>query len=416
MTEPRVLVISNTALKTTNANGQVLLGVLSQIPVENRASFFIQNTIPEKSTSKTAFRITDTERLHSYFNGKAQGTVLDPAQEATETKDVQTGHGKESFFRHLVRDRVWNHGKWDPSLLYHWILEFRPTVILFMSGRSPFMFNLVYDISLHFGLPVVIYTGEDEYWHKPKFLNLWDAILRHKLHKATKRLNQRVRHYIVSNDKIAQLFKDTFHLPVTAIMPSTEAQPVSKINSKGFLFYGGNLKPGRYQSLKDISLALSKIAPEKMIDVYSNDIDDKIRRCLAPLKNVVLHDAVPRKELNEARSKAFLLLHFESFSSKIRPMIQNAFSTKIPDCLGSGIPFLVYAPKYCGFSTYLSAHPEAVAYASNLIDLNLLLKQAIFDEKYRAGLVSNSLVLVKENHDSIRNGLIQKQILSEAKL
>lgn len=97
-------------------------------------------------------------------------------------------------------------------------------------------------------------------------------------------------------------------------------------------------------------------------------------------------------------------------------MIQNAFSTKIPDCLGSGIPFLVYAPKYCGFSSYLSAHPEAVAYASNLNDLNMLLKQAIFDEKYRVRLVSNSLVLAKENHDLIRNGLIQKQILGEAKL
>jgi hypothetical protein len=416
MAEPRVLVISNTALKMSNANGQVLLGVLSEIPVENRASFFIQNTIPEKGTSKTAFRITDSERLHSFFSGHDKGTIIDPSIDSASPKDIQTGHGKESFFRHVVRDDVWNHGRWDRSLLYSWISEFKPTVILFLSGRSPFMNNLVYQLSIHFNLPVVIYTGEDEYWHPAKFLNLWDAVLRNKLRKATRRLNTRVCHYIVSNEKIGQLFSSTFHLPVTAIMPSTSVTPVARPSSTGSLFYGGNLKPGRFESLRDIAKALAMVDPRLHIDVYSNDIDEPIRHYLASSNNVILHDAVTRQELNEARSQAFLLIHFESFSKKIRPMIQNAFSTKIPDCLASGIPFLVYAPSYCGFSQYFLANPQAVCYVSDPGKLVESLKKVLQDAAYRSSLVQQALILVHQYHNEKTNGEIQKQILSEARL
>jgi len=415
--EPRVLIISNTAIKRSNSNGLCLLNVLSAIPVSNIASFYIQASFPDKGVVSSSFRLTDAEKLHSYFNGKSIGTIItDDSFSQPQDQDIQHGSGKESFFRHLLREEVWQHGKWDRKHFYDWISEFKPTVILFMNGRSPFMFDITRQISEKFNIPVVIFSSEDEYWHQPKVGNLWDALLRKKLRKATLRLNKRVAHVVTFNDKLKNLYETEFHLPVTTIMPSSDAKAVAKVNLSGNLFYGGNLKPYRFESLEAISQALIQIQSPRKIDVYSNDIDEKIRNRLSSLPNVIVHEAVPRSDLESLRDQAFLLIHFESFSKKARPLIQNAFSSKIADCFASGIPFFVYAPKCCGFSSYFSAHSNALCFVSLPQELAAALQKVLTDTSYCQTLVSNALSLAKENHAIPANAARMKSILEEARL
>jgi hypothetical protein len=417
MAEPQVLVISNTAIKRSNSNGLCLLNVLSSIPVSNLASFYIQNTYPDKGVVSSSFRLTDSEKLHSYFKAKADGTIIDDSSIAdSKDQDVQQGSGKESFFRHLIRENVWQHGKWNRQKFYDWIAAFKPTVILFMNGRSPFMFDITREVSEKFNIPVAIFSSEDEYWHKPKAGNLWDLILRKKLKKATLRLNKRVAHVITFNDKLKGLNETEFHLPVTTIMPSSDEMPVKAINPNGNLFYGGNLKPYRFEALAEISQTLIAIQSPRKIDVYSNDVDDNIRTHIASLPNVILHEAVTRKALEPLRKEAFLLIHFESSSKKARPLIQNAFSSKIADCLSSGIPFFVYAPNYCGFSAYFDANPNAVCYVKDQKELAPSLSKVLNDENYRNDLVKNALVLAQKNHSIEKNATLTKDILLEAHL
>ncbi|OPZ24678.1 MAG: hypothetical protein BWZ03_00037 [bacterium ADurb.BinA186] len=415
--EPRVLIISNTAIKRSNSNGLCLLNVLSTIPVSNIASFYIQDSFPDKGVVSSSFRLTDSEKLHSYFNGHSDGTVITDAS-ITEPKDqdIQHGSGKESFFRHLIREKVWQHGKWNRKKFEDWISEFKPNVILFMNGRSPFMFDITRQVSQQFNIPVIIFSSEDEYWHKPKAGNLWDLILRKKLKKATKRLNSRVAHVITFNDKLKDLYESEFHLPVTTIMPASDVTPVKTVNAAGNLFYGGNLKPYRYEALAELSEALLEIGSKRSIDVYSNDIDPKIKSRLASFSNVVVHEAVARKDLQPLREQAALLIHFESDSKKAKPLIQHAFSSKIADCLSSGIPFFVYAPNYCGFSAYFEQNSDAVCYVEKKEDLKPALLKALTDQEYRASLVKNAIQLATKNHNIKGNADLTKKILSEAHL
>jgi hypothetical protein len=415
--ETRVLVISNTAIKRSNSNGLCLLNVLSTISVSNIASFYIQDSFPDKGVVSSSFRLTDSEKLHSYFNGRSEGTIIIDAS-ITESKDqdIQHGSGKESFFRHLIREKVWQHGKWNRKAFYDWAAEFQPTVILFMNGRSPFMFDITRQVSQKFNIPVVIFSSEDEYWHKPQAGNLWDFLLREKLKKATKRLNERVAHVITFNDKLKDLYELEFRLPVTTIMPASGIAPVKAVNAAGNLFYGGNLKPYRYEALAELSEALLEIGSKRSIDVYSNDIDPKIKSRLASFSNVVVHEAVARKDLEPLREQAALLIHFESDSKKAKPLIQHAFSSKIADCLSSGIPFFVCAPNYCGFSSYFEQNPDAVCYIEKKKDLKPALLKALTDQEYRATLVKNALQLSAKNHNIKVNADLTKKILSEAHL
>jgi len=418
MSEPRVLVISNTAIKRSNSNGLSILNALSAIPPSSIASFFIQDSMPDSGIASTSFRLTDKEKLHSFFSGRNQGSILgDCLETSSGSRDVQTGRKNESFFRHLVRNFVWKHGRWNKRFLYTWISAFSPTVIFFMNGRSPFMFDLVDEISLHFNIPVVLFSSEDEFWHAPQKGNLFDVILRNKLKKSTWRLVKRVSHVIAFSDKLADLYKNEFHLPVSTVMPSAvNVNALSSSDSKGPLFYGGNLKPYRFEALSEVSHALSFVDPKRKIEVYSNDVDDSVRKWLVSLPNVILHEAVSRSELESLRSQASLLLHFESFSRRAEPLIQNAFSSKISDCLSSGIPFFVFAPSYCGFSPYLASHLDAVSYVDNKEVLTSALQKALYDENYRASLVKNALALAKKNHDVAVNAVLVKNILMEAHL
>jgi hypothetical protein len=112
--------------------------------------------------------------------------------------------------------------------------------------------------------------------------NLWDLILAEEAQESNQRLNKRVAHVITFNDKLKELYETEFHLPVTTIMPSSDETPVKAINPNGNLFYGGNLKPYRFEALAEISEALLEIQSKRKIDVYSNDIDP-IFRHVSPL-------------------------------------------------------------------------------------------------------------------------------------
>ncbi len=412
---PRVLVISNTALKRSNSNGLSILSILSAIPQSSIASFYIQDTYPDKGVASTHFRLTDSEKIHSFFIGGRNGTIVtdESIPDVKESIDAQDASikGKESFFNHDARNFIWKRGYWNKKKLYAWVGDFRPTVILFMNGRSPFMFDITRDIARRFSIPVVYYASEDEYWHPST--NFWDNILRKNLKKATLGLNQCVKHVIAFHDKLGKMYEDEFHLPVTVIMPSTSLEPVDKVNGGGNWLYAGNLKPYRYESLKDISIVLAEADPKRIIDVYSNDIDDEIKDYLSSCTNVALHEALPRNVLNNVRRNASVLLHFESFSPKARPLIQNAFSSKIADCLALGIPFLVYAPDYCGFSPYLVQEKDAVSFARAKSELPACVQTLIVDSKARQNMSRAATALANVYHDLCRNSERVKSLLKQ---
>ena len=404
MDAPRVLIISNTALCKANSNGYSILSIMKCIPVDHRASFYIQDALPNKGTACSHFRLTDSEKLKSVVTGKHKGTVItDESIGGYADSAASSGNAsnKESFFRHLMRDYIWTFGRWNRKPLYDWVKEFNPTVILFMNGRSPFMFNIVNDLSQRFDIPVVYFTSEDEYWHPP--VDFWDRILRRRLRKATIRLNARVRHVIAFNDKLAELYRKEFGIPVTTIMPSSEEKPVDDISKGKGLLYAGNLKPYRYESLADIAKALKEVSPQEHIDVYSNDIDDDIRAFLSPYDNILMHDPVSREEVSELRRRAFVLFHFESFSEKAKPLIQHAFSSKVADCLALGIPFLVYAPEYCAFSSYMKDNPHSSCYVWRPDQLSQAIVKILFDADYRRALAENSHQLAMRDFDTMNN-------------
>ncbi len=415
---PRVLVISNTALKRSNSNGDTILSLLSQLPFDHVMSFYLQNAIPDKDAATCSFRITDSERLHSFFNGKVAGTMFKNDEiDATVAADSRNRVSyRESFFAHDVREFVWKHGKWDKRVFYRAVDDFAPTVILVLASRTSFMLDIATEVSKRNGIPIVVLTGENEYFRKPKALNFWDHILRKHLKRSYWNMMPFVSGIIVTNNKIALEYANEFMKPVHVLMPSitlenTNAQN-QHLDGKG-LIYGGNLEPFRYVSLLEISSALHELAPDEVINVYSGDVSTKVKSLLDKRPNICLHDPVPKDELIKLISESKCVLHFESFGKKAAPLIQNAFSGKIAECLNSGVPFFVYAPDYCAFSPYFSAHKDSLFYVNNPTDLRSRLSMCLNDNQKRKQVVGNALALVKMFHNETTNSRTCLEILCQ---
>lgn len=400
---PRVLLISNTALRRDNSNGNLLLNHLSTLPKENLASFYIQDAYPDVGSAGTYFRFTDKEKAKSFFSGKNNGFAFidKDIPISKEQGPILVGKHKsikESAIGHILRERVWKSGKWDRTLLYDWIKEFNPTVILVMVGRSSFILNLTYDIAEQFNIPIVVFTTEDEYFHKYPFYKIFKNHLQRKLKKSYKHMFSKVKRVIAHHDKLNKLFKDEFNKETITIYPSTNYKVADKFidNKDGDIVYVGNIQPNRVYSLKIIADTLYSIDQTQKIHLYCGDINKQSLKLIKKMNNVIIHDPLPKKDIELVLRKAKLVLHFESFRKKDKVLIENSFSGKLIDILTIGRPLLVFAPTYTPYDEILKRNENAFFYESNPSKLKKIFLLCLYSNVARNSSFDNALKLLKK--------------------
>ena len=404
----RVLVVTNNALRKTNANGTTFINLLSTFDKDEVITFSIDGAIPDKGVAIAHYKTTDSEHLKNFFRKKNLGkTILD--SELKEEKNISNNVGKhksikESSLGLAIREFIWKHGRWDKTGLYNFIETYKPSIILFQCSRTIFMVNLVKELSIMFNIPIMIYTGEDEYFHKYPFYKLIKNSLQRKMKKAYKEMFKNVKQVICTQSKLEKKYHEEFKVDSTTIMPacSFEVNKEPIINKNGHIMYIGNINPNRYDSLVEFSNVLSKIDNSIVIDVYSGDITIKVRKLFSKHPNIVINDPVSKKEIPSLMKKARLLIHVESFKKKDKVLIENGFSTKIPDSLASGVPFILYGPSYCGFSYYFQ-NATTPRYIDNFSSLEDILYKSLNDEEYIISLVKEGFVLAKNNHNKELN-------------
>jgi hypothetical protein len=117
--------------------------------------------------------------------------------------------------------------------------------------------------------------------------------------------------------------------------------------------YFGNISDGRTDSLIDVANALSNLDKPYSFDVYGPVGREKDLQKLQSCPLLHYHQPIPYEQVRKLAEDSDLLIHVESFDPFIAKDRKNAFSTKIMDCLASGRPFLLYAPKEMAESRFL---------------------------------------------------------------
>lgn len=416
---PRLLILANSCLSATNSNGRTLQNFLIGWPAEKIAQFYIKNQLPDFSVCRRYFRVTDRQALDAFLGKEAKGERILP-QEAPGPSGSEKRSNRNPVTM-LLRELVWNSGRWKKSGFIHWVEEFAPQVILLQAGDSGFMLRLARTLARRYGIPLVIYNSEAYYFKKHNYFRTKGAagwlypLFRWNFRRELGAAVAQASVSIYINEELKQAYDDAFSAPSVCIYTGTQIHPKKTEKSAGSLrvAYLGNTGVGRHEQLVELAQILRSVSPGTRLDVYGSVTTDAARQALEGCPAICYHGLVPYEQVLRVMAEADVLVHVENFSDFYRKDSRYAFSTKIADSLASGTCFLLYAPEELVCTAYIRQH-EAGYTATDPEQLEQILRRLCTEPESRSRYLDNARALVEKNHRAQKNAAAFQALLTDA--
>lgn len=420
--ETRVLVISHNPLSKEESNGRTLLNYLSGFPLEQVANLYINNASYRQSKLLSSFCVSDRDVFKSIFTRNCGKRLESGETEPINKRNIAKKRNRKNktCFHVLIRDLLWRIGRPFSKRLMAWLAETKPNVIVCYSGDFPYLASLCTKISRFLKIPAVMvntenYLLKDHDWLPRKRL-LQKTICSNILQK---KLISTFGHSFIENptvyltkDLLIEHSRQFFNDKSTWIGNSTNVKPVlysqRKINNA---YYFGNFGLGRSDSLAKIFQMAQKYNPVFQLICYGKGSETDIRKLKEA--GIDYRGFLPYEDLmKEVGEKADLLIHCEGTDAYFENDTRNAFSTKIPDLLATGLPTLFYASDSFCFVRYLKENSIRFV-AANDIELEDALKE-IFSKKFSSDDADamQRLTLVEKNHNLQRNAEKFKAVIA----
>ncbi len=454
--EQRILVVSNEAFSDSSSNGRTLKNLLLGIPVESIAQFYLHGT-PDTDFCHRYFQVSDHDALRAFlgktpvkiipeknqqavdasvksFDSNRSSlpiaeTVFNTSAQASEEKPSVSKEQKisipspvqpvKSYRNRVIRNVVWQSYRWWKQDFSQFLQTFQPTVVLLQAGDAPFMYAIARRIAKRYGARLMMYNSESYVLKKQMYASrkpskFWHFWLMSSLKKQYRKFMKKADYCVYSTEALEAAYQSKYPHPgkSTALYTVSTMQQLSPTpaDDRFHILYCGNLGVGRAPVLNEIADILKELDPTIVLDIYGKFPSDSVCAAICRNENVHYGGVVPYSQVPTLMSKASLLLHCEH-PDRLENL-RYAFSTKIADCLASGIPFLVYAPREYPFVVYLEK-ASAAHVAANKGELIQVVKQCKEDEQYRNQHIPNALTLAADNHSVKSVSANMKQIMTD---
>lgn len=420
---PRVLVFSNNSFSKSNSNGRTLGNLFAGWPRERLAQFTIMCIDPDFEVCDNYYQVKDADAVRALVKGEkaVTGRVTQPTSATSGSQRFSRAGGKTAL-KMLLRNAVWNIGRWRGKRFRRWVDDFAPEVIVVQSGDSAFMLSLAASEARKRHIPLVIYNTEGYLFFDHNFMRPhWTDCVAHPLFKwhyrrVFRRALAASAHSVYLNGKLRDDYEAFMQHPATVIYNSSDLafEPKAEIGKPPRISYLGNLGIKRPEALAGVGQVLNSISPELHIDVYGNAsaADEALLR---EAVGVEYHGSVPYEQVIEIIRQSDILFHIEKNDSVLVRELRYAFSTKIADSICSGTNFVVYAPANLACSQYvaetgaawLASTPEQLRATVNRL-LNNPAERRHVTEKAREAAHNHNLKTNATRFQSILNHLTLK--------
>jgi glycosyltransferase involved in cell wall biosynthesis len=414
---PNVLVFANNAFSTSDANGRTLGNFFLNWPKKCLAQFALRAKDIDTSRCDNYFIVSDRQVLNSFKTGKAAVN----AYKGNNASFASSGETKikRSPFTMLMRNLIWKSNRWRGKKFNQWIESFKPDMILLQAGDAPFMYDLALQIAKEKDIPLVVYNSECYYFKDfCYFRNTYSKwlypLFRRVLKKSFEKFMEYTSGAVYITQALEDLHKASFRHKSITLMTSSALPKENNLHHLPVfpkIVYLGNLGLNRHKNLIFIAQTLQKINPAWKVEVYGKvpiQAEQELKNC----SGIILKGFVSYEEVIKIQQEADLLLHTEYNDAFYMKDLKYAFSTKIADCLSSGVPFLVFAPEEFTFIEYLKSNKAAFV-VTNKQDLTEILKEALLNEEKRNQQVKNALILAQKNHEATKNAIHFEEFLRE---
>lgn len=405
--EPRILVISNNPLDHSSSNGQTLLTLLNKMPKEKLANFYISPIFPNERCASTYYRVTDKEAL-SLGILKKIGKVVEPKEPTSSSSSSGPGT-KKTPFKLLLRNFLWDHCHYQNKDFRKWLDDFKPEGVLLQLGDSPFLCHIAERIASSRHIPLFVWNTENYPFKEFDYTDLKKEKPGFLYNRFRKKLNKRIGQMDVScwmhlTEGLKEKYEKAFGGHHEVVSNCFDLETIEKKNEKSSanVFYFGNLGLGRAEMLAKLSRKLKEANEDSKLIVYGRATEEQI--VLFNSSSIEYRGFHPMNEVHEAlEEEGDFVCHVESTDEERTKDLIDAFSTKIPNCLHLGLPFIVYAPECFEFVKYLKRN-DCAFLVDDEDDSVERLRTFLDDGQEQDRLVKNALSLANKNHNPEING------------
>lgn len=246
-------------------------------------------------------------------------------------------------FLRLIRQIIWCCGRYDKAELCNFIKEQNPDIIFAARYSSLKLLRLEKKVKNYCNVPIVAYTGDDEYSlgqiKISPFYWITRLITRHVMRKQIPNYSLYYTHSFIQG----KLYCTEFDIKTKVLLKTGnfEKQNVhKKVNDVIRIVYIGKLYCNRWKTLGIIVNMLNKINKNEkkaILEIYTLDkITKKQNILLNDKKNSYIMGGISPAEIPQIYNKSDIILHVESLDLKNRLLTKYSFSTKVIDSLASG--------------------------------------------------------------------------------
>lgn len=414
----RILILSNECLSARTANGRTLANFLVSYPKECLAQFSLQSVSPDFELCENYFCVSDGEALQAFLKGKRVGRRLTRQEE-----QVIAAQGKargRTALTMLLRDMIWNSGRWKKGGFSDFVREFSPQVILLQAGDCRFMLRLARKIARQYKIPIVVYNSEGYYFKKFDYFRASGVahwcypVFRWKLCREFRRLMKHADRVIYNCSALQQDYAKEFDTPSELLYTATRLKEEPKVQKDHLqISYLGTLEVGRHASLIQMASVIGRLRSDVKLDVYGKMPNEQVEQELKACHQIRLCGFVDYAKVMQVMHESDILVHAEGFDDFYVEDSKYAFSTKIADSLACGNCFLVYAPSQFACCRYLKEY-DAAYVVSDETELELTLKSLLFKQEDRQKKLERAKELVQRNHNAEENAERFARILNAA--
>lgn len=393
---------------------------------ENLAQIFSNTKKPAQGHCGTLFQITDQRLLKKRFNKSLETGIIYNYDELPDewidnslevnsslfTKLYKWGSKKTPLI-YLLRKCIWSKKYWCTDKLKKWLDDFKPECVFLSFSDDFFIPEIALYVAERYNIPIISSIGDDYYFNTKISLSPFYYIYKTAYRRLIRKVFLHKGSAIYIGDKIRDKYNSYFGLNgktvyLTSSIKRREFKPINKASP--IITYFGNIRCGRNNSLNEIGYALGKINPNYILHIYSNEKDEKYYKIFDKNKNIKFHGSVPYSEVQEKLLQSDITVIVEGFDKKDINITRYSLSTKVADCLASGVSTFVYGSLECGAIEYLkNSNSAEVCLDKNKLEESIL--SLINNESKQKMYYDNALRITEQNHNLAASSSIFESVV-----
>ena len=347
------------------------------------ANIYASPEEPYNNCCNFYYQITDKMMLNSIFGKRKAGRKIDlmasKASTSGETSSAEPEPKKlyaflksisGSFIR-FSREILWLLGKYDLNSMKEFIDKFNPDIIFSERMATCKMLRLEKVVTTLTNVPIVAFTGDDEYSLCRLRISPFFWINRFMIRKRLREMVKKYSIYYTLSLEQKQDYEKRFGCNMKLLQKCGDFSEVyvsRPVHSPIRMIYAGKFYCNRWKVLGQIADVLREINKDDIkivLNIYTRDkATNKQRSLLDDKKSSFIIGGVSQEDLKKIYQQSDIAIHVESCDLKYKLDTRLSFSTKIVDCITSGCAILAYCwDKHSGL-TYLKREDAAICVSS----------------------------------------------------